>query len=339
MQDNKRTYLFFFSVLYTFCAILFFISGFLKQYIFKSLSIPLNFLFFGGGISCIFTSVLLLLSANNLKNWNVEKYLRYLRPIIIIGIATTTFLIIVLCAAGLMEYLINMFTPYEERIYDLESHIFSYGGNLLGNISVLILVLVNVFIFINYIAVYQNDHTTHQERKQEKKIMYMWFFSLIYFICAIVFFIAGFLPQPDLSGEESEIILNYPMIVGGALYITISFLLFYTTIKRKIWLKEKYLSYLKVILIIGIATTAFFAVTIIFLLSMQYVSVMNGGLETYEYPWLYMGYNLGMYSLIILALLTFFIFFYYVILYKKDEVEYYQKYGESIYTSKELAQV
>ena len=120
MQENRRLYLYFFSLLYIFCAILFFISGFLRQYEFRGLKIPFNYLFLGGGFICLFNSILSITFAYKLKNWNDEKYLSYLRPIIIIGISVSAFFIIVLSTAGNIEDGINRFSSYETRIYDLE---------------------------------------------------------------------------------------------------------------------------------------------------------------------------------------------------------------------------
>ncbi|MFX1275770.1 MAG: hypothetical protein ACFFAT_12065 [Promethearchaeota archaeon] len=326
MQDNKRIYLFFFSLLYAFCAILFFISGFLPIYNFRVWMISFNYLFFGGGFSCLFNSILLFIFAYNLKYWQREKYLRYLRPIIIIGIAIIAFFIIVLSTAGLWEYIINVYSPFETRIYNLERHILSFEGSSLGLISTIVLTLVTFFVIINYLSVYQNDYIAYQEKKQEKKNTNMLLFSSIYLICSILFFIAGFLHHPELLDIELDNLLNYLIIVGGVLYFTISFLLFYSTFKRKNWIKDKYFNYLKAILIIAIVTTAYFTFILLIFLINESFSRYLGGIETYFFPWLYEGYILGTYSLIILALLTIFLFFYFIILNRKSEVEYYQKY-------------
>ncbi|MFX1275768.1 MAG: hypothetical protein ACFFBP_05475 [Promethearchaeota archaeon] len=171
---------------------------------------------------------------------------------------------------------------------------------------------------------------------KSKKPIGMILFSLFYIFCSILFYISGFLPHYEVIGGTLP--FNYYFFGGGMIYFFNSILLLYSSYKRNDWLKEKYLRYLRIVMIIGILITI---VSIVMLISVVMYSRI-----TYYYPyetntplWSYEGFLLASLSLTALVIMTIFILFYYIYLYTKQDTDYYQKYGESIHTSKQYSQV
>ena len=73
---------------------------------------PLNYIFFGGGIILFINSLLFIIPTYKSENWLKEKYLRYLRVNIIIGINVIAILIGLLIAIIMINYIISMDNMY-----------------------------------------------------------------------------------------------------------------------------------------------------------------------------------------------------------------------------------
>lgn len=164
---------------------------------------------------------------------------------------------------------------------------------------------------------------------KDKKRILMFLFSFIYLIWAILFFISAFLLKIDFIVEGPKLPLNYPMIVGGVEYIFNSFLLFYSTYKSKNWFKRKYLYYLRIIIIIGLVTTAFFIITFVGIILMEYFTSWNQGsphIEIYIPPWLYEGFILTTITLTVLCVMSLLLLIYYLTIFQIYDDKYYQKF-------------